>query len=287
MLRELNRVIDYIEGHLCDDLTLESIAAYAGVADYHFRKIFYYVSGMTLSEYIRNRRLAQANAQLLEGVPVTDVSYRYGYDSMDGFTRAFKSWSGFLPSDVFKKGYCKSFPRLSFAVTVKGGVSVEFRIEKMPAFNLAGVSRRVPLRFEGVNQEIVKLAMSITQEQREAMHALRNIAPYEVVNASWDSDVDFLTEEGDLTHLIGVLTTEDDTGTLLEKVTVSANTWAVFPGEGPFPSALQQTMADIYAQWLPTSGYELVKEPSFSFTRMDKQRPDVVYYEVWVPVIKR
>src|SRR5690606_26516723 len=152
-----------------------------GVSDYHFRKIFFYLSGLTLSEYIKNRKLSEANKDLLHGDKVTDVAFKYGYQSVDGFTRAFKKWSGFLPSDVIKTGISKSFPKLSFVITVKGGTSMEFRIEDKPAFNLVGVSKRVPMQFEGVNNEIVKLAQSITDEQKEEMHSLQNIEPFEIV----------------------------------------------------------------------------------------------------------
>lgn len=53
MIRELNHVIDYIEEHLTDEISLETIADYAGVSDFHFRKVFFHLSGMTLSEYIK------------------------------------------------------------------------------------------------------------------------------------------------------------------------------------------------------------------------------------------
>jgi AraC family transcriptional regulator len=99
MLKELNQVIDYIEEHLRDELSLERISEYAGVPDYHFRKIFFYLSGLTLSEYIKNRKLSEANQDLLNGEKVTDVAYKYGYQSVDGFARAFKKWSGYLPSE--------------------------------------------------------------------------------------------------------------------------------------------------------------------------------------------
>jgi AraC family transcriptional regulator len=287
MLKELNHVIDYIEEHLTDDLSLEVISEYAGVSDYHFRKIFFYLSGLTLSEYIKNRKLSEANKDLLNGERVTDVAFKYGYQSVDGFTRAFKKWCGFLPSDVIKKGKSKSFPKLSFVITVKGGISMEYRIEDKPAFNLVGVSKRVPMQFEGVNNEIVKLAYSITEEQRKEMHSLQNMEPYEIVNASYDSDTNFLKEEGYLTHLIGVLTTEDKVSHLLDKVPVQACTWAVFPNEGPFPSTLQQTMARIYSEWLPSSNYEVINAPSFSFTKMDQHKKDYAYSEVWVPVRKK
>jgi AraC family transcriptional regulator len=287
MLKELNQVIDFIEDHLTDDLSLEIISDYAGVSDYHFRKIFFYLSGMTLSEYIKYRRLSEAGMDLLNGEKVTDVALKYGYQSIDGFTRAFKKWSGLLPSDVIKKGISKSFPKLSFVITVKGGSTMEFRIEEKPAFNLVGVSRRVPMQFKGVNKAIVELAESITEKQREEMHSLQNIEPYEVVNASYEADANFLKEEGYLTHLIGVLTTKDNVSDRLEKVPVKAHTWAVFPNEGPFPSTLQETMAKVYSEWLPSSNYEVINAPSFSFTKMDKLKKDYAYSEIWIPVRKR
>ncbi len=98
MLKELNQVLDYIEEHLTGDLPLEIISEYAGVSGYHFRKVFFYLSGLTLSEYIKNRKLSEANKDLLRGEKVTDVAFKYGYQSIDGFTRAFKKWSEFLPS---------------------------------------------------------------------------------------------------------------------------------------------------------------------------------------------
>lgn len=287
MLKQLNQVVDYIEDHLTDNLSLEKISQIAGVSDYHLRTVFFHLSGLTLSEYIKNRRLSEANKDLLQGAKVTDVAFKYGYQSIDGFTRAFKSWSGFLPSEVARTGVSKAFPKLTFIITVKGGVSMDFRIVEKPAFNFVGVSKRVPMQFEGVNQEIVKLAQSITEEQRREMRALQNIEPYEIVNVSYDADAKFLKEEGELTHLIGVLTTAEEVSDRLDKVPVAAGTWAVFPNEGPFPATLQNTMARIYSEWLPASDYELVDAPSFSFTKLNEEKPDYAYSEIWIPVRKK
>lgn len=287
MLNELNQVIDYIEENLTGDLSLEKIAEYAGVSDFHFRKIFFYLAGMTLSEYIKNRKLSEANQDLLRGERVTDVALKYGYQSMDGFTRAFKKWSGVLPSEVARFGVHKTFPKLTFVITVRGGISMDYQIVEKPAFKFAGVSKRVPMQFEGVNLEIVKLAESITAEQREEMHALQNVEPYEIVNVSYEADANFLKEEGYLTHMIGVLTTKNQVSDRLDVVPVEALTWAVFPNEGPFPSTLQNTMARVYSEWLPTSDYELINAPSFSFTKMDPQKKDYAYSEVWVAVRKK
>ena len=287
LLKELNQVMEYIEDHLTEDLSLENISEFAGVSDYHFRTVFFHLSGMTLNEYVKKRKLSEANKELLSGVKVTDVAFKYGYQSVDGFTRAFKKWSGFLPSDVIKKGLSKTFPKLTFVITVKGGVSMDFRIENKQAFNLVGVSKRVPMQFEGVNNEIVKLAKSITEEQRKEMHALQNIEPHEIVNASFNADANFLKEEGELTHLIGVLTTENQISNQLDKVPIEACTWAIFPNEGPFPSTLQETMAKTYSEWLPNSDYEIIQAPTFSFTKMDENKKDYAYSEIWLPVQKK
>ena len=81
---------------------------------------------------------------------------------------------------------------------------MEYKLIEKAAFNFAGVSARVPMQFEGVNQEIVKLAQSITQRQKDELHRLQNTEPFEIVNVSYNSDTDFMKEEGYLTHLIGV-----------------------------------------------------------------------------------
>lgn len=286
MLKKLNHAMEYIEAHLKDDFLLEEIAQQIHASDYHFRRIFFALTGMTLNEYVKNRRLSEANRQLLQGVPVTELAFQYGYQSVDGFTRAFKKWSGILPSQAARRKQCKTFQKLQFVVTVKGGATMEYRIVEKPEFVFAGVSKRVPMQFEGVNNEILKLAQSITPEQREEMHRLQNTEPREIVNVSYESDTLFMEEAGELTHLIGVLTTRDDISGQLSTLPVKAHTWAVFPNEGLFPAVMQDTMAKIYSEWFTTSDYELAEPFSFSFTKMDEEHPGHAYSEIWVPVVK-
>ena len=253
----------------------------------HFRKIFFALTSMTLNEYVKNRRLSEANKELLQGAQVTDIAYKYGYQSVDGFTRAFKKWSGILPSQVAKLKQCKSCQKLQFVVTMKGGTLMEYKIIEKPAFTVVGVSKRVPLQFEGVNTEILKLAQSITSKQKEEMHQLQNVEPYEIVNVSYESDTNFLEESGELTHLIGVLTTNNDISNNLDTFPVKAHTWAVFPNEGIFPFTLQDTMARIYSEWFMTSDYELAESFSFSFTKINEKKENYAYSEIWIPVIKK
>ena len=175
------------------------------------------------------------------------------------------------------------FPKFSFKIVVTGGITMEFRIENKPSFNFFGISKRIPMQFEGVNKEVVKLIQSITEEQKKEMLELQNIAPYEILNISYDADAKFMKEEGDLTHMIGVMSTRE-MSKQLEKLPVEAGLWAVFPNEGLFPSTLQQTWARIYSEWLLSSNYELIDKPSFSFTKMDELKKDFAYSEIWIPI---
>lgn len=86
MLKKLNAAMDYMEAHLEEDFRLEEVAAGVGISDLSFRQLFYALTGMTLQEYVKNRRLSEACGALLRGCSVTDTAYRYGYQSVDGFT---------------------------------------------------------------------------------------------------------------------------------------------------------------------------------------------------------
>jgi AraC family transcriptional regulator len=283
MLKELNQLMDHIEHHLTEELSGKDIVRITGVSEYHFRRMFSYMSGMTLNEYIRNRRLSQANINLVNQHSVTEVAYEYGYQSIEGFSRAFREWSGFLPSEVIKNKIQKSFPRFTFYIDIKGGVSMEFKIERKSQFHVVGVSKRVPIQFEGVNNSIVELAQSITPQQRQEMHQLADLYPETVLNVSFDFDEGYLEEQGSLTHMIGFATSRQNPYGDLEQITIEESLWAIFPNTGPFPQTLQETMAKTYAEWLPTSGYELVDLPSISFTNHEDDSLNV-YSEVWVPV---
>lgn len=287
MLKELQNLVEYIEDHLSQPLSMEDFSALTGISEYHLRTVFYHLCGLTLQEYIRSRRLSCANQDLLAGESVTAVAYKYGYESLDGFTRAFKAWCGVLPSDASKMRIHRVVPKLSFRITVQGGITMEYRIEQKEAFIIAGVKKRVHMQFEGINPEISALAQSITRQQRDEMHALQNMEPKEIINASYEADASFQKEEGYLTHMIGILTTSDQISEQLDHIKVQPCTWAVFPNKGLFPVTLQQTMANVYAQWLPASDYEVINSPHFSFTKWDELDNGSVYSEIWIPVKQR
>lgn len=280
-MQPLNQLIDYLEDHLTDDLSFAAIAHQLGFSEYHLRRTFAFIAGMSLSDYVRNRRLAAANGELVNGQAVTTVAFKYGYQSVEGFSRAFRDWSGYLPSEVSQSGWQKTFPKLSFHLEIKGGSPMHFKLEQKPAFNLVGVTQRVPIQFSGQNPAIQALAQSITPDQRAHMHALGDLYPHQVLNASYAFDDGRLAEQGQLTQLIGFATTQENPYADLTQLAVPSHTWAIFPNHGPFPQQLQETWGRIYSEWLPNSGYELVDAPEISFSQFGGTE---VASEIWIAV---
>ncbi|WP_218672707.1 AraC family transcriptional regulator [Oceanobacillus timonensis] len=289
MQSSMNEALQYIEEHLDTEIDEKEIEKITGTSIYHFRRMFSFLSGMTLTAYIRNRKLSNAMFDLLrEDVHVTDTAFKYGYSSVDGFSRAFREWAGFKPSEVKQqqKQELKAFPKLTFQLTMQGGAEMNYRIVEKEAFQIIGVSKKVPMQFEGVNPEIENLAQSITDKQKDKMHELANLEPKQVINASYNFDDGRMDEEGYLEHMIGVLTDEEGPFEGLDVVDVSAHTWAIFSSQGPFPQTMQETWAKIAAEWLPSSDYELVKAPEVSFVEDDSDLNNV-YSEIWMAVQRK
>jgi AraC family transcriptional regulator len=286
VLKSMNEALDYIESHLNDEIETNELERITGTSVYHFRRMFSFLTGMSLGDYIRNRKLSNATFDLHhEGMSVTETAFKYGYESVDGFSRAYREWAGISPSKVKKNNMLKAFPKLSFQLTIQGGVNMDYSIEKKGPFKIVGLKRRIPIQFEGENQEILKLAMSITPDQRKKLHSYANMEPNQVVNASYNLDEGCMEEKGSLDHMIGFLTTKESGFDEFDVVEVPAQTWVIFSSKGEFPKVMQETWGKIASEWLPSSDYELVDAPNISFTG-DLSDRNNVYSEIWFAVKK-
>ena len=144
-IERLNHAIDYIEKHLTTEIDYEQLGRIACCSSYHFQRMFTYMAGIPLSEYIRRRKMSLAAVDLQgKNMKIIDVAGKYGYQSPTAFNRAFQSVHGIAPSAVKNEGVSiKSFPPILFKITVKGAEEMNYRIETKDAFRIAGVS--VPL----------------------------------------------------------------------------------------------------------------------------------------------
>ena len=121
-IERLNDAVGYIEEHLTDEIDYGQLGRVACCSSYHFQRMFAYMAGIPLSEYIRRRRMSLAAVDLQgNDMKVIDVANKYGYSSPTSFNRAFQSVHGIAPSVVKNGGISvKSFPPVIFKITVKG-----------------------------------------------------------------------------------------------------------------------------------------------------------------------
>ncbi|HZJ99867.1 MAG TPA: AraC family transcriptional regulator [Tissierellaceae bacterium] len=285
-LTQMNKAMRYIEENLMGEIDFGEMSRIACCSEYHFRRMFSFLAGMPLGEYIRRRKLSIAAILLdVDENKIIDIALQLGYNSPDAFSKAFQAMHGILPSSV-KKGntILKAFPPMTFQLTIKGGNEMEYRIVEKDAFKIVGLKKRITLIFEGVNHQMDSVLQSLTAESIKELKSLCDIEPKGILSVSTNFS-ERTVEGSELDQYIGVATTKQasDQWDILE---IDSANWAVFTVVGEFPKALQDTWARIYAEWFPTSGYELTGGPEILWNESpDTSKPDYKS-EIWIPVRK-
>ncbi len=286
-LERMNQALAYIEAHLADEIDIQQVERLALCSEYHFRRMFSFLAGVSLSEYIRRRRLTLAAFDLAQGeARVIDIALKYGYTSPDAFTRAFTGLHGVSPVEARRGGSSlKAYPRLTFQLILRGENEMKYRIVDKDGFRIIGLMKRVPLIYQGVNPEIAAMWQSLDADQIARLKALSNIEPGGLISASTNFSEGRL-DGGELDHYIGAATTLAAPGDLAW-LEVPAATWAVFESVGPFPDTLQNIWGRIYSEWFPSSGYEQVPGPEILWNEGKDVTSPTFRSEIWIPVMKR
>lgn len=142
-VRSFQKSIDYIEENITEPIQIEDIAAQMNISTFYYQKIFLILCGFTIGEYIRNRRLTLAGCELIAtDEKIIDIAMKYGYDTPEGFSRAFVRFHGLTPSAVRKGGNVRSFAKLAVEISLKGGSVMNYKIVKKNAFKIIAKRQR-------------------------------------------------------------------------------------------------------------------------------------------------
>jgi len=278
-IERLNQAIIYIEEHLKDDIDYDQLAKIACCSSYHFQRMFSYMAGIPLSEYIRRRKMSLAAVDLQSGdKKIIEIAGEYGYQSPTAFNRAFQNIHGIAPSAVKNEGVSiKSFPPISFRITVKGVEEMNYRIEKKDSFRIIGISQPLDKEIENNFAVVPKMWQNAAVDGTiQRLAGLMDAAPMGLLGVSACNDAE------QWKYFIAVSSTKQDAD--FEEYIVPAATWAIFTGSGTNQS-IQELEQRIVTEWLPTSGYEYANAPDIEvYLNPDPQNAQ---YEVWIPVIKK
>jgi len=276
-VQSLNHAIDFMEVHLEENITCEDVAGHIYISSFHFQRIFNLLTGLTVGEYIRNRRLSLAGQYLLKGnEKVIDIALRYCYETPESFSKAFRRFHGISPNQAKKEGTSlKSFNRLVIKIILEGGSIMDYKIVKKEAFKVVVKTR---LFSDETSQiEIPKFWSEYynTGMSKKVCGTMGICAQAKKDARTWNYSI------GCESQYVKEIPEK------FEVLEIPSHTWAVFTCVGAMPKSIQDMWERVYSEWLPQSDYELISDYDIEYyTEGDNRKADYVS-EIWIPVKRR
>lgn len=288
VIKYLNNAIEYIEDNLDSTIEIDEIAKAAFTSRYHFQRMFYALTGFTLTEYIRNRRLTLAGEELSsKNSKITEVAFKYGYTSPDAFTKAFQRLHGVTPSKITKGNVkLKAFPKLLFQISIKGECEINYRIIEKDKFKAFGVDVLTTSVDDALYKEIPEFCDKIWGNGTHLK--INEFLGYPKMHMLHGIHYDF-KEDGSRRYMIGWEVPETGVPKEYKILDIPACTWVVFEDKGVMPQNLvvQDVWKRIYSEWFPSSGFEQVQGPCIEKYYWDDDQYDKYKCEVWIPIKRK
>jgi AraC family transcriptional regulator len=284
----MNAAISYIEDNLDGEIDFSKAADKACCSLSHFQRMFFAIIGVTPAEYARRRRLTLAARELMTNTAkIIDIALKYGYDSPEAFSRAFRNVHGINPQAARTMGTkLATCSRISFHIEIKGDNDMDYKIIEKPEFDLVGTSHT----FGMSNGEMYREGSNFwgkyvaTKEYQELWNLNGgkwgpvSEAPLMSVylpneNGTWDPVVNaFGIEKVNETKTKGFKIFHVPAATYVEfKCTLDTST---------------ETNRRIYSEWFPSTGYQHDAKPDIEayFQVAFHSRVNVRW---WIPIIKK
>lgn len=311
-LTSLKKAIDYMEEYLFQDIGAVEVADAVNFSPFHFQRCFKMITGYTIGEYLRNRRLYLAGLEVLgkkapgeetrcKGVncgngegKVISLAYKYGYDTPESFTRAFTRFHGLSPMQLRAQPHrLKVFLPLIVEISVKGGNRMDFKIEKREAMKMIGFERT--FSFENSYQEIPKFWNEFCE--RYCRKSLSQDVVYEpgeegirqtIAECAVGEYGVCVEDEADREHFRYYIAGAYQGGEVPEEMKVfeiPASEWAKFKCTGAMPDTLQTINTRIFSEWLPgNQEFELAFRINIEWYSGGDTDSEDYESAIWIPV---
>lgn len=273
IIKQFNNAIAYIENNLYGEIDTDRIAEIALCPYDKFKRFFSYITDMSVSEYIRKRRLTLAAYDLLKGQErIIDLAVKYGYSSADSFTRAFTKQHGILPTEVCEGTQLNVYSPVSFYVAIKGASELKLRIVEINEIKLRGISRE----FTGIagdrfEQEHIMWSNQHDDVQNQVCSTVEG-----VWYGIWNKGTYSIAKKADEIDNLSLICITIPSG----KYSVFSSDFGGFAGE-----VLPKLRKQIFDCWMPDSGYkqsdDYEVEVYYLYPKTAKHKR---HYEMWIPI---
>lgn len=287
--------IRYMEEHLLTIRDSSEAADAVFVSPFYLQKGFKLMTGYSMTEYIRSRRLYLAALDVLaDKGSITDLAFKYGYDTPESFSKAFSRFHGCTPTKLKSNpDKIRTFLPLKITIKIQGGNNMNYTIEEKAPFRLIGFERSFP--YETAYQEIPVFWDEIFKHKIAPL-CIGKAPETELEQAvcrygigEFGVSIDDMPDTGRFRYLIAGVYTQGDVPDGMTIYEVPALYWAKFSCVGPLPGALQSVNTKIFSEWLPNnSEYELAAGVSLEWYSSEGKTTDADYESaVWIPVKKK
>lgn len=289
-LQLIEKTLYYIDEHICEELTYERLAEVFGYSSFHFHKIFSSVTELTITEYIRKRRLTIAHQKICKSTEtIADICYSIGFNSIQTFNRAFKDTFGMPPlmaRETQAKITYRSVKEIIVGylkrVEVTGVFTIVPRIETKEEFVIAGYRKHTRNGFEAIGESWFYLKSNMDSMKRKNEHTMYGFEDY---------SEEFTAEPLAFYYMAGV---EVDKNTELPegvyRKIVPKSEYAVFTVNGNNANGeIGQAFHYIYNVWLPSSDYCIDEELLFDFEYYDERwdcQFQTAQMDIYIPIKK-
>lgn len=291
-LNDLQKCIDYIEDNITSDIKVDDVSRNIGISSFYLQRTFQIVTNYSIGEYIRNRRLYLAAAELSNSDrKIIDIAYKYGYETPESFSKAFQRFHGTTPSQVKKGDKYNTFYKIKFNISIEQGEEMDVKITPMFPIKLIGFEKE--FGFDNSYQEIPKYWDEICEKHCKRIYAGQDpITPEE--HAIVDNCIGeyALCMDGDaktFKYMIAGRYTGGEVPKGMKLVELERGDWAVFDCYGPNPETLQSINTKVFKEWLPNnSEYELRDNYNIEWYDCTTDMSDEKYHSaIWLPIKKK
>lgn len=285
--------IEFIEKNIKNELSAEIIANECGYSTFHFSRVFNINQGITLMDYVKKRRLSLAAKDLFDGKKIIDIALDYGFQTHNGFSKAFKKEFGFSPTQYIKR-MDRRFGKKS--ILKFGGDFMNPIIIEKPAFKVAGYGIKTNVTNGNYTKDVASFWINYDGENLESKM-------YKILNPPKHGEVGLCipsrSDNGEATYMLGVIVDnfKDITDDMIT-VEVPEATYAVFTTppvntgteteDNEFANVIKETWKYIFEEWFKDSGY-IFDETKLDFEYYDERcHPTIgAVMDIYVPVLKK
>lgn len=280
-LNAMNNAVEYIEANITKKIDIEEVAKIALSSTFHFQRMYHMITGVTLGEYIRRRRLTLAVQDIISGEKIINVSHKYGYETPEAFTKAFRKMYGVSPTAARELGVnLKAYPKLSFHLSIKGDKDMNYRIFHKESFMVVGKQTKISMLDEQNFSQVPKFWRGCMKEGSYQWMSSK-AGKLGILGISKDFD----KYKDEFNYMMAIEKIQS-----IPKGYVSANipaaTWAAFKAVGPVPEALHDLLRRIYSEWMPSMGYQHDCAPDLEIYPIGDMFSTNYSCEIWIPIKK-